>query len=174
MDGAGMGKVFLLAVFLGGCGGASDYSDAELLADSERRIANSHSLYRLRQPNGGGELIVSAVNPVRETSLLRQFQLTLSPAAVLATGQLFSAVIYSPTQPNPTGNRLVVYDNTGALHEQTMLAQWRKHGNIFAISTKKQKTHMFAELFFLRSALLHGGVSSLGGYAQGAKCRCMS
>ena len=160
-----MGKVFLLAMLLLGCGGASDYSDAELLADSERRIESSHNSYQLRRTNGG--LIVSSAK-ASNASLAADFQLTLSPAeGVLLTGQLFSAVIYSLTSANPKNNVLALYDNHGLIHGQRLLAQWRTHGNIFAITVKKQSSHLYADLFFLNSAL-HGRVSGLGGYAQGS------
>lgn len=162
-------KVFPLVVLLLGCGGVSDYSDAELLADSERQIERSHHLYEVQRPNGG--LIVSNnTKPLRGMHHATPFQVTVSPAAaVLLTGQLFAAVIYAPGRPNPTRNVLALHDSNGVIHRQAVLAQWREYGNIFAITAEKQHSHMYGELFFLRSALMHhDGVKSLGGYAQGA------
>lgn len=160
-----IGKVFLLAMFLLGCGGTSDYSDAELLADSERRIESYHHSYQLRRTNGG--LIVSSAK-ANNANLSTNFQLTLSPAeGVLLTGQLFSAVMYSLSSANPKNNVLALYDNNGVIRGQRLLAQWRTQGNIFAITVKKQSSHLYADLFFLNSAL-HGNVSKLGGYAQGS------
>ena len=161
-----MAKVFLLMVLLLGCGGATDYSDAELLADSERQIEKSHHSYRLQRVNGG--LIVSGVRPVRAANQFGRFQLTLSPAeSVLLTGQLFSAVIYSPSRFSPKNNMLTLYGSNGIMHGQKMLAQWRARGNIFATTAKKQDSHMYANLFFLHSALLHdGSIAGIGGYVQ--------
>ncbi|MDE3268900.1 MAG: hypothetical protein OYH77_01285 [Pseudomonadota bacterium] len=150
-----MGKFIIAVLLLLGCGGVSDYSDAELLAAAEQQVS-----YQALRPNN--EMVVSSGK--RRASWSSPLQLALSPAeAVYLAGQLFAAVIYAPNSSPPTNNMLALYDRDGLMQGQTVLAQWRTHGNIFAITANPQASHMYAELFFLRAARS----VRIGGYAHG-------